>query len=137
MRSSWWRRRWDLNPRTALTAYTLSRGTSYSHLSTSPKVIMHDCLFNSLAFDGREGGIRTHVGLHPNGFQDRPVMTTSVPLVIQNARLILPVKTHIVKWFIKLFCSYFEIFIFYNLTIQFSGSSRFPVWTSYRVSYIF
>ena len=137
MRSSWWRRRWDLNPRTALTAYTLSRGTSYSHLSTSPKVIMHDCLFNSLAFDGREGGIRTHVGLHPNGFQDRPVMTTSVPLVIQNARLILPVKTHIVKWFIKLFCSYFKIFIFYNLTIQFSGSSRFPVWTSYRVSYIF
>ena len=41
---------------------------------------MHDCLFNSLAFDGREGGIRTHVGLHPNGFQDRPVMTASVPL---------------------------------------------------------
>ena len=37
------------------------------------------------------------MGLHPNGFQDRPVMTTSVPLVIQNARLILPVKTHIVK----------------------------------------
>ncbi len=31
-----WRRRRDLNPRTALTAYTLSRGTSYSHLSTSP-----------------------------------------------------------------------------------------------------
>ncbi len=29
---------------------------------------------------GGEGGIRTHVGLHPNGFQDRPVMTTSVPL---------------------------------------------------------
>lgn len=33
-----WRRRWDLNPRTALTAYTLSRGTSYSHLSTSPSI---------------------------------------------------------------------------------------------------
>ena len=32
----WWRRRRDSNPRTALTAYTLSRGTSYSHLSTSP-----------------------------------------------------------------------------------------------------
>ena len=29
---------------------------------------------------GGEGGIRTHVGLHPNGFQDRPVMTASVPL---------------------------------------------------------
>ena len=27
-------------------------------------------------------GIRTPVGLHPNGFQDRPVMTTSVSLRI-------------------------------------------------------
>ena len=33
-----------------------------------------------LKFNGGEGGIRTLVGLHPNGFQDRPVMTTSVPL---------------------------------------------------------
>jgi hypothetical protein len=31
--------------------------------------------------NGGEGGIRTHVGLHPNGFQDRPVMTASVPLL--------------------------------------------------------
>ena len=29
---------------------------------------------------GGEGGIRTHAGLHPNGFQDRLVMTTSIPL---------------------------------------------------------
>ncbi len=29
---------------------------------------------------GGEGGIRTHVELPPNGFQDRPVMTASVPL---------------------------------------------------------
>ena len=37
---------------------------------------------------GGEGGIRTHVGLHPNGFQDRPVMTTSVPLqkLVTHAR---------------------------------------------------
>ena len=27
-----------------------------------------------------EGGIRTHAGLHPNGFQDRLVMTASIPL---------------------------------------------------------
>ena len=35
---------------------------------------------NLVNVDGGEGGIRTHVGLHPNGFQDRPVMTASVPL---------------------------------------------------------
>ena len=32
--------------------------------------------------NGGEGGIRTHVGLHPNGFQDRLVMTTSIPLQV-------------------------------------------------------
>ena len=31
-------------------------------------------------FFGAEGGIRTHVGVNPNGFQDRLVMTTSIPL---------------------------------------------------------
>lgn len=30
--------------------------------------------------DGGEDGIRTHVELPPNGFQDRPAMTASVPL---------------------------------------------------------
>ena len=44
-------------------------GEPLHHLSTSP-----------LWFGG-EDGIRTHVGLHPNGFQDRPVMTASVPLL--------------------------------------------------------
>ena len=34
-----------------------------------------------IILNGGEGGIRTHVGLHPNGFQDRPVMTASVPLL--------------------------------------------------------
>ena len=35
-----------------------------------------------LGIYGGEGGIRTLVGVNPNGFQDRPVMTTSVPLHI-------------------------------------------------------
>lgn len=34
----------------------------------------------SFIMDGGEDGIRTHVELPPNGFQDRPVMTASVPL---------------------------------------------------------
>ena len=32
--------------------------------------------------DRAAGGIRTPVGLPPNGFQDRLVMTTSIPLQI-------------------------------------------------------
>ena len=37
--------------------------------------------------NGGEGGIRTHVGLRPNGFQDRPVMTTSVPLHLKYYKI--------------------------------------------------
>ncbi len=43
-----------------------------------------------------EGGIRTHAPLRTNGFQDRLVMTTSIPLhillsaVISTARVSLP-----------------------------------------------
>ena len=78
-----WRRRRDLNPRAACATYTLSRGTSSANLSTSPysEYKKKDIKF----LNGREGGIRTHVGLHPNGFQDRPVMTTSVPLGFHQA----------------------------------------------------
>ena len=36
---------------------------------------------------GGGSGIRTHVGLPPNGFQDRPVMTTSVSLQVQPTRI--------------------------------------------------
>jgi hypothetical protein len=36
---------------------------------------------------GGEGGIRTHVDLRPNGFQDRPVMTTSVPLRMDSNKI--------------------------------------------------
>ncbi len=31
-------------------------------------------------FSGGAGGIRTHVGVNPNGFQDRLVMTASIQL---------------------------------------------------------
>ncbi len=69
-----WRRRRDSNSRAGSPTYTLSRGASSANLSTSPNSFT---IYNY----GRGGGIRTHVGLHPNGFQDRPVMTASVPLV--------------------------------------------------------
>ena len=37
---------------------------------------------NTKAFCGGEEGIRTLVGLRPNGFQDRLVMTASIPLQV-------------------------------------------------------
>ena len=55
-----------------LTTYSLSRGAPSANLGTSP---------NGRNKSG-EGGIRTHVPLRTNGFQDRLVMTTSIPLHI-------------------------------------------------------
>ena len=90
--SLFWRRRRDLNPRASCPTYTLSRGAS-SPLEYFSKVKMFSLypLFGAdysflrppplLEFGG-ESGIRTHVGLHPNGFQDRLVMTASISLQI-------------------------------------------------------
>ena len=61
-----------------------------------------------LVIGGGEGGIRTHVGLHPNGFQDRPVMTASVPLHIMT-----PVKGH------KTYCTTGQVITYRNCTFYF------------------
>ena len=55
---------WTLAP--LLTTYSLSRGAPSASLGTSPQ--------------SGEGGIRTHAPFRTNGFQDRLVMTTSIPL---------------------------------------------------------
>ncbi len=90
-----WRRRRDLNPRASCPTYTLSRGAS-SPLEYFSKVKMFLEIFSSsgrtflasaLKKLGGESGIRTHVGLHPNGFQDRLVMTASISLRIWSAQL--------------------------------------------------
>ena len=54
-----------------------------------------------------EGGIRTHAPLRTNGFQDRLVMTTSIPLhiflsaVISTARVSLPLTPNFCHLFFK------------------------------------
>ena len=99
---------WTLAP--LLTTYSLSRGAPSASLGTSPKCprIIHAILFSLiprlssyasifsvahahlqgkqkevhsiLNFPSGEGGIRTHAPSRTNGFQDRLVMTTSIPL---------------------------------------------------------
>ena len=51
----------------------------------------------SRLFGGGEEGIRTLVGLPPNGFQDRLVMTASIPLRIWNC-----LSTEIIRYSIVL-----------------------------------
>lgn len=58
-----------------------------------------------LTYYGGEGGIRTHVELPPNGFQDRPVMTASVPLQGKKYFINLPreISYHRHVYYSKLF----------------------------------
>ena len=94
-----------MNPRAALTTYSLSRGAPSASLGTSPNCPTQ--LFFALFYQKRfilyrvvsclsrtfltffaifsfstsgESGIRTHAPLRTNGFQDRLVMTTSISL---------------------------------------------------------
>ena len=67
---------WTLAP--LLTTYSLSRGAPSA---TWVLLQMPDPTISFLFCNG-EGGIRTHAPFRTNGFQDRLVMTTSIPLHI-------------------------------------------------------
>ena len=81
------RRRRDLNPRAAINDLLPFQGSPFSLLGTSPiltfmhprqKIKPPDPIWWFV--QSGEGGIRTHAPLRTNGFQDRLVMTTSIPL---------------------------------------------------------
>ena len=77
------RRKRDLNPRNAINVLLPFQGSPFSHLGTSAwlRVILLLFTFPPLGQKvSGEGGIRTHAPLRTNGFQDRLVMTTSIPL---------------------------------------------------------
>ena len=74
------RRRRDLNPRAAINDLLPFQGSPFSLLGTSPKTLSLLVSTRRSFFASGEGGIRTHVPLRTNGFQDRLVMTSSIPL---------------------------------------------------------
>ena len=72
-----WRGSRDLNSRAGFPTYSLSRG--------APSPLGYFLMLNTILYSpkekiGGEGGIRTHVTVKSNGFQDRLVMTASIPL---------------------------------------------------------
>ena len=87
------RRRRDLNSRAAINDLLPFQGSPFSHLGTSPNTEsfrIFSCIRKPDGFHG-EGGIRTHAPLRTNGFQDRLVMTTSIPLQTES------VLTHLIR----------------------------------------
>ena len=60
-----------------------------------------------------EGGIRTHVPFRTNGFQDRRVMTTSIPLqftVVPDSFVRLPYYLYICQHYFLLFFIFFDTY---------------------------
>ena len=83
------RRRRDLNPRAATNDLLPFQGSPFGQLgyfSINDQIQKEKSYrFNRYDLSG-EGGIRTHAPLRTNGFQDRLVMTTSIPLHILLCR---------------------------------------------------
>ena len=80
------RRRRDLNPRAAINDLLPFQGSPFGQLGYFSKLASYkekQFFFMSLGEDpSGEGGIRTHAPVKANGFQDRLVMTASIPLRI-------------------------------------------------------
>ena len=71
-----------MNPRAAINDLLPFQGSPFSLLGTSPQKLTYDSIYKvrGEGISSGEGGIRTHAPLRTNGFQDRLVMTTSIPL---------------------------------------------------------
>ena len=105
------RRRRDLNPRTAINSLLPFQGSPFNHLGTSAwlRVILLLFTFSPLGQKvSGEGGIRTHAPLRTNGFQDRLVMTTSIPL--RNCLIIISHQANNVK---HLFLFFQKIYFYF------------------------
>ena len=104
------RRRRDLNPRTAINSLLPFQGSPFNHLGTSAwlRVILLLFTFSPLGQKvSGEGGIRTHAPLRTNGFQDRLVMTTSIPL--RNCLIIISQQGINVKHLFLFFFKKFKV----------------------------
>ena len=75
-----------MNPRAAINDLLTFQASPFGHLGTSAKNIMGQSAYSTDPFISAEDGIRTHVPLRTNGFQDRLVMTSSIPLQFVHKR---------------------------------------------------
>ena len=71
-----------MNPRAAINDLHPFQGCPFDLLGTSPNEVESSTLYliTEGACSNGEGGIRTHAPFRTNGFQDRLVMTASIPL---------------------------------------------------------
>ena len=103
---------WTLAP--LLTTYSLSRGAP-----SATWVLLHmPDSFRDDIFKSGEGGIRTHASFRTNGFQDRLVMTASIPLrasLTETIGIISAVSSPVNHYF-HLFLTFFVRFFLLSFT---------------------
>ena len=103
---------WTLAP--LLTTYSLSRGAP-----SATWVLLHmPDSFRDDIFKSGEGGIRTHAPFRTNGFQDRLVMTASIPLrasLTETIGIISAVSSPVNHYF-HLFLTFFVRFFLLSFT---------------------
>ena len=101
-----------MNPRAAVNDLHPFQGCPFGQLGYFSEYITNiNLLFKNLQTQllflmSGEDGIRTHVPLRTNGFQDRLVMTTSIPLRVLHfisARFILSSEFFCVNYFFYFF----------------------------------
>ena len=129
------RRRRDLNPRTAINSLLPFQGSPFNHLGTSAwlRVILLLFTFSPLGQKvSGEGGIRTHAPLRTNGFQDRLVMTTSIPL--RNCLIIISHQANNVK---HLFFFFFKKILYPRKLLYLSAFFSISSLASLSISNIF
>ena len=142
-----------MNPRAALTTYSLSRGAPSASLGTSPNCPTQSLLFfrsvlyyialfficqelfltfQKFLFSSNSGesGIRTHAPLRTNGFQDRLVMTTSISLHIMFFNIFCAVLSAHVVFYHQISPLSITNLIFFSKNWTYSFNFRYmPIFT--------
>ena len=139
------RRRRDLNPRAAINDLHPFQGCPFGQLGYFSEYITHYLIrslkiSNSIAFlMSGEDGIRTHVPLRTNGFQDRLVMTTSIPLRVSHlnqCEIYSIIRTPLCQPFFLHFLIFLEWNFKFHIYAEFSLSLFLDLSYDFNISYL-
>ena len=73
-----------MNPRAAINDLHPFQGCPFGQLGYFSELIIYSIIPDAMSVISGEDGIRTHAPFRTNGFQDRLVMTTSIPLRVMR-----------------------------------------------------
>ena len=122
-----------MNPRAAINDLHPFQGCPFSHLGTSPNQADHIFLLIATRFwriASGEDGIRTHAPFRTNGFQDRLVMTTSIPLQVCCGLLLQPNASVILAKMYTSVNMFFQTFFFFFLLFFYIFAKHLFYWIS-------